>query len=131
MYDAATVDSTTVYPDGRLKRATLVLVGDQSPWRERPDAEEVYVMDFADEGILIPWPRGISVKSAILEWASREQVTLDEIESPEKAVGLDYRAYFQHVDRCNQCSDTPMSPCDEGRRLSDQAFGHLKHLEIT
>ncbi len=71
MFDASVVDLTTVYAeDDQKKRATLAYVIDGSEWTKRPDAEEVYVLDFADADILIPWPKEMTAKEAIIAWAS-------------------------------------------------------------
>ena len=78
MFDANTVDTTTLHTTvdrfsvGTKKFAALAYVIDNGPWRERPDADEVFVLDFADADVRIPWPKGMTVKQAILAWAAKE-----------------------------------------------------------
>jgi hypothetical protein len=38
----------------------------------RPDFAEVWVLRWPDAGVEIPWPEGLTVKAAILEWATRQ-----------------------------------------------------------
>ncbi len=58
-----------------VNRAVMIYVkpGSNSLTFTRPDdAEEVYLVDWEDAGIRIPWSKGVSVKAALLAWARSE-----------------------------------------------------------
>ena len=58
-----------------IDRAYLFLVTPGTPdFMKRPVAKEVFVLHFEDAGVVIPWPKGMTVKEAVLSWA-RAQVT--------------------------------------------------------
>lgn len=40
--------------------------------RERPVADEVFVLRWEDEGVIIPWPEGRTAKQAIIDWATKQ-----------------------------------------------------------
>lgn len=48
-----------------INRAYLIYVTGDFP---RPDAEEVYVI-YQEDGVIIPWPEGLTMQDALLEWA--------------------------------------------------------------
>jgi hypothetical protein len=45
---------------------------DKSVPTSRPDIEDLYLVFWATADIKIPWPRDLSPKEAIIEWAMKE-----------------------------------------------------------
>ena len=45
---------------------------------KRPDVEEAWVLDWPDEGVMIPWLRGQSIRESILAWAEGEKRVEEE-----------------------------------------------------
>ncbi len=41
---------------------------------ERPEAGTVYVIDWPDAGIVIPWPEGLSAREAVKAWGEATKV---------------------------------------------------------
>ena len=53
-----------------IKRASVVMLRNVPGFLTRPDAEEVFVIDWPDAGIVIPWPAGDTPAEAIRRWAT-------------------------------------------------------------
>ena len=52
----------------QIKAAYGVMVGEGGIPSERPDAEEAWVIDWPDAGLVIPWPHGLTLREAVREW---------------------------------------------------------------
>ena len=51
--------------------AVALWVGSEEP--ERPDhADEVYALRWDKAGIIVPWPKGISFRQALIYWAKQQ-----------------------------------------------------------
>jgi hypothetical protein len=50
----------------KVARASIV---DITGNLERPVAEEVFVLHWEDADIVIPWPKGMTAKQAIIDWS--------------------------------------------------------------
>lgn len=55
-----------------ITRAAMVYILPGVKVKRARDVEEMYVLYWADEDVVIPWPAGMAPKQAILAWA-REQ----------------------------------------------------------
>ena len=53
------------------------IVGER--FTERPDAEEVYILDWEAADIIIPWSEGRTPKQAILDWAMYTPYPVDDV----------------------------------------------------
>lgn len=54
------------------QRAFAIWVAPESQTHHRGDADEVFVLHWEDAGVIIPWPEGMTVKEAIVQWAGAE-----------------------------------------------------------
>ena len=51
----------------------VIYVSGDSLTIERPQADNVYVIHWEMAGIIIPWPSGLTIKQAIIDWAINQR----------------------------------------------------------
>jgi hypothetical protein len=57
---------------GSVVRSTLLHIDGLNALRRDDSAKEVFIIVWEAADLVIPWPKGLSMRDAILEWARRQ-----------------------------------------------------------